>query len=265
MALALAALLLGVAATPAGSGEVERGRDPVTRVREYRGVLRRALVEQTREVDRVTELVDRLRARYEHAPRAPRRLLAALSELETLRATRDTTRRHLLLADSALDEILAGMGGLERAPQGLQVARDAPARPPRPSKNSDRSRPLRSRVKATLVRYDGAARWSLARAPALERYFLRRFGRPLPVSAFGQTPVHDRLGFDHSDGLDVALHPDSREGAALVAFLRGGSIPFIAVRGAVEGSATGAHIHVGPPSARVARVALLENSQERTP
>jgi hypothetical protein len=72
------------------------------------------------------------------------------------------------------------------------------------------------------------------------------------VSAFGQTRLHDRLGFDHHDALDVAVHPDSAEGAALIAWLRASGISFIAFRGAVPGASTGAHVHVGEPSPRVA-------------
>jgi hypothetical protein len=71
------------------------------------------------------------------------------------------------------------------------------------------------------------------------------------VSAFGQTATHARLGFDHRQALDVAVHPDSPEGKGLIQYLRGQGISFIAFRGALSGSATGAHIHIGPPSRRV--------------
>jgi hypothetical protein len=38
-------------------------------------------------------------------------------------------------------------------------------------------------------------------------------------------------------------HPDSPQGIALLNYLRGAGIPFIAFRSAVPGSATGAHTH----------------------
>jgi hypothetical protein len=104
----------------------------------------------------------------------------------------------------------------------------------------------------SLVRFGGWADWSLAMAPRLEAFFQERFGRPLPVSAFGQSPVHDRLGFDHRDALDVAVHPDSPEGEAVMAWLRQHGVAFLAFRGAVPGEATGAHVHVGDPSPRLA-------------
>jgi hypothetical protein len=71
------------------------------------------------------------------------------------------------------------------------------------------------------------------------------------VSALGQTATHDRLGFDHRNAVDVALHPDSREGRALLDHLRSRGFPFLAFRGPLPGASTGAHVHVGGPSPRI--------------
>jgi hypothetical protein len=101
-----------------------------------------------------------------------------------------------------------------------------------------------------LIRFNGPAGWSLAEAAKIEKFFFQTFGKALPVSAFGQSPAHDRLRFDHRDAMDVALHPDSSEGHSLLAYLRRLGIPFTAFRGTVPGSSTGAHIHIGKPSAR---------------
>jgi hypothetical protein len=101
-----------------------------------------------------------------------------------------------------------------------------------------------------LVRFNGGAPWSLADAPKIEKFFLKTFGRALPVTAFGQTATHDRLRFDHRNAIDVAVHPDSNEGRSLLSYLRQMGIPFIAFRGAVPGAATGAHVHIGQPSVR---------------
>ena len=106
---------------------------------------------------------------------------------------------------------------------------------------------------AALIRYNGPSRWALADASKVESFFLSRFRRSLPISAFGQTEAHNRLGFDHRNSVDVAVHPDTAEGQALMAYLRSAGIPFIAFRQAVAGSATGAHIHIGYPSHRIAR------------
>jgi hypothetical protein len=102
------------------------------------------------------------------------------------------------------------------------------------------------------IRYGGARAWSLAEAGAVEQFFRGKFGRALPVSSFGQSPVHDRWGYDHHNAMDVGLSPDSAEGRALMEYLRASGVPFTAFRYAIPGTATGPHIHVGRPSHRVA-------------
>lgn len=108
-------------------------------------------------------------------------------------------------------------------------------------------------VTAALIRYNGPAHWILSDASKVEGFFASRFKHTLPISAFGQTAVHDHLGFDHHNAMDVALSPDSTEGKVLMDYLRGQGIPFIAFHYAVRGSATGAHIHVGSPSHRLGK------------
>lgn len=108
---------------------------------------------------------------------------------------------------------------------------------------------VRSSLK--LIRYTGTTKFSLIDHLRIDEYFRGQFGRSMPISALGQTGVHDRLGFDHRGALDVALHPDSPEGQALMTYLRSQGIPYLAFRGAIAGSATGAHIHIGQPSHRI--------------
>ena len=104
---------------------------------------------------------------------------------------------------------------------------------------------------AALIRYNGTSAWTLTNISKVEGFFATQFGRSLPISAFGQTATHDRLNFDHRNSVDVAIHPDSAEGQAVIGFLRNAGIPFLAFRQAVPGSATGAHIHIGYPSRRI--------------
>jgi hypothetical protein len=85
----------------------------------------------------------------------------------------------------------------------------------------------------------------------LQAAYFRRFSRPLPVSARGETPVHRSLGFDHRDRFDVALNPDEEEGRWLIRLLKQLRVPYIAFRRAIAGKATGAHIHIGLPSPRL--------------
>ena len=103
----------------------------------------------------------------------------------------------------------------------------------------------------TVLRFNGAAPWKLGDLSKIEKFFVETFGRALPISALGQTATHDRLRFDHRDAMDLALHPDSKEGQSLLNHLRQSGIPFIAFRNAVPGASTGAHIHIGKPSPRL--------------
>jgi hypothetical protein len=102
----------------------------------------------------------------------------------------------------------------------------------------------------SLIRFNGDTAWRLPDAAKIEKFFLNTFGHALPISALGQTATHERLRFDHRNAMDVALHPDSKEGQSLLNYLRQAGIPFIAFRNAVPGAATGAHIHIGKPSPR---------------
>src|SRR5262249_22964969 len=154
---------------------------------------------------------------------------AAERALADARASAGRTRAAILEADAVVDD--------------AEAARELAALPaPSPGETQER---------VSLIRFAGGARWSLAGLPVLERFFARRFGHALPISALGQTRAHDRLGFDHRQALDVAVHPDSMEGRALIDYLRGQGIPFLAFRAARAGIATGAHIHVGEPSGRL--------------
>jgi len=80
---------------------------------------------------------------------------------------------------------------------------------------------------------------------------MKRFGQHLPVTAFGQSDLHTRWGYDHRRSMDVGLHPDSPEGRALMAFLAAEGIPFMGFRSAIPGVASAPHIHVGLPSRRL--------------
>lgn len=101
-----------------------------------------------------------------------------------------------------------------------------------------------------VSRSTGRGFWTNEDFSTLLREFKARFGTDLPVSAYGQTPTHDRLGLDHHGRIDVALHPESETGQWVIRYLTERGIPYIAFTGQVLRSATGAHIHIGPPSTR---------------
>jgi hypothetical protein len=99
-------------------------------------------------------------------------------------------------------------------------------------------------------RYDGDGVFNMATFAHVETDFEKQFGKPMPVSAMGDTAVHRSLGFDHRGRVDVAIHPDQPEGRWLLEYLVEKHIPYFAFRQAVPGKATGAHIHIGPLSTR---------------
>jgi hypothetical protein len=100
-------------------------------------------------------------------------------------------------------------------------------------------------------RFDGNGMFNESLLKKIEQSFIRQFGHLLPISAHGMTAVHRALGFDHRDRVDVALSPDQPEGRWLRSYLESQKIPYFAFRAAVPGKATAAHIHIGPPSARL--------------
>jgi hypothetical protein len=105
---------------------------------------------------------------------------------------------------------------------------------------------------AVAERYDGDGVFTPEIFARIQTAFEDRFGKPLPVSANGETAVHRALGFDHRGRIDVALRPDQPEGIWLRDYLRARKIPYFAFSQAVPGKATGAHIHLGPMSTRLA-------------
>ncbi len=106
-------------------------------------------------------------------------------------------------------------------------------------------------LKNSMIRYDGSAPFNLAGLPAISTQFERRFHRPLPVSALGQTMLHRSMGLDHRNRVDVALNPDGLEGLWLRKLLERLHISYLAFRSAVPGAATAPHIHIGSGSSRL--------------
>ena len=107
-------------------------------------------------------------------------------------------------------------------------------------------------IPSTMVgladRYDGDSAFTGADLAEMEQAFVKQFGKPLPVSTRGESAVHRAMGFDHSGRFDLALSPSQPEGVWVRRYLTGKHAPFLAFRSAVPGKATGAHIHIGPPS-----------------
>jgi hypothetical protein len=217
-----------------------------------------------RGADAADDLVDAQRQLVESA-RAYRETLDQLlifQEQAASRAAQEAAKRRSLLEQGIVsrrevqDSEQVAAAAMSRVKETLERRAEADAllaetlasielaRVPRPPAADVVSTP-------SALRYDGGAELTSSLVSGLERFFAQRFARSLPVSARGQTPVHDRLGLDHRGAIDVAVHPDSEEGRALIEYLRVRGIPFLAFRGPILGSSTGAHIHLGRASIRL--------------
>ena len=104
------------------------------------------------------------------------------------------------------------------------------------------------------TRFDGNGTFTREQFNKISAAFLIEFGRSLPVSADGQTDVHRSMGLNHTGRVDVALNPDQREGVWLLRYLERNKIPYYAFRAAIAHKATGAHIHLGPGSTKLAEM-----------
>jgi len=112
-------------------------------------------------------------------------------------------------------------------------------------------RPLPAPGGPVMERFDGEGAFTRDDFRRVVLAYEKQFGKPLPISAQGETAVHQALGFDHRDRVDVAVLPDAAEVLWLRHYLEASDIPYYAFRRSVPGSATGAHIHIGPPSNRL--------------
>jgi hypothetical protein len=108
-----------------------------------------------------------------------------------------------------------------------------------------------SEARPVSERFDGMGAFTAAHWKKVLLAFEASFGKPIPVSAHGETAVHKALGFDHRGRIDVAINPDAPEGVWLRQFLASERIPYFAFRSAVAGKSTAPHIHIGPPSLRI--------------
>jgi len=101
-----------------------------------------------------------------------------------------------------------------------------------------------------MEKYQGSGVFTSVDLTLVAAAYVRKWGRPMPISALGQTSTHRTMGFNHKGRVDVALSPDQPQGVWLRNYLETLGIPYYAFRAAMKGSATAAHIHIGPGSAR---------------
>jgi hypothetical protein len=178
--------------------------------------------------------LDRRKQSYEEAKKLVDSGVASLLSLATFLEELDMARKEFDLAETRARLTRE----LTRQAQAEEALQDTLAQHP------DDARELADH-------YEGDGAFSMVTFAHVEIDFEKQFGKPLPVSAMGDTAVHRSLGFDHRGRVDVAVHPDEPEGHWLLEYLVDHRIPYFAFRHAVPGKATGAHIHIGPMSTRI--------------
>ncbi|MBV9294339.1 MAG: hypothetical protein JO145_02110 [Acidobacteriaceae bacterium] len=160
--------------------------------------------------------------------------ILAKAEFSAFQDELDTRKRVLELARNRI-----------RLLEELRQMADTEARLERAGQNGQ------SGSKAMMIRYDGNGLFDLGDLTAISAEFQKHFHKPLPVSALGQTLVHQSLGLDHRNRVDIALNPDQAEGLWLRQLLEKLHVPYLAFRSAVAGEATAPHIHIGTGSTRL--------------
>jgi hypothetical protein len=148
---------------------------------------------------------------------------------------------------SYLDELEARRSVLELARNRAKLLEDLQ----RMAEVEQRFERAAQAAKGAFIRYDGNGLFSLNDLPAISAQFEKRFHHPLPISALGQTLVHQSMGLDHRNRVDVALNPDQPEGVWLRQLLERLHVPYLAFRSAIAGAATAPHIHIGTGSTRL--------------
>jgi hypothetical protein len=204
---------------------------------QYKASSQELLKLQQRQVTEAETMLEDLRSLVTNGLVARSELEASEQTLVGLRAQVEATQKRITDNDSMIAEIQAEQE-LAKAPAAKQVKLI--------------SKPYGTlTTTATILRYNGVTAWSLGGLGAIQTFFSVEFGHSLPTSAVGQSATHNRLGYDHRNAVDVAVHPDSTEGRALISYLQGQGIPFLAFRAAIPGVATGPHNHIGSPSHRL--------------
>jgi hypothetical protein len=213
---------------PAAQQQVELAERLIGATKDYKTSLEKVLNFAQLDITKATENVEKYKKLFAEGIISRRMLEESEQVLKDAQTHYDAINRQLSEADLMIAE----------AEAAKQLANE-----PAPD--------LIARQGSGLIRYHGNVGWVLQESSKIDQFFRDSFGRALPISAYGQTQVHNRLGYDHHNALDVAVSPESPEGQALMRYLRNAGIPFLAFSRAIPGTATGPHIHIGRPSLRI--------------
>jgi hypothetical protein len=185
-----------------------------------------------RQVDRAKSRLERARTMVDAGLEPRKNLDAPAEELASVQAIYDLTLSRTQLVHQWFEMASLEQQSLESPAESLVPA--TPGLPP------------------VMEHFDGGHSFTPDDLDRVKNAFEQHFHKMLPVSAEGETAVHRAMGFDHRNRVDVALFPDTSEGIWLRHYLEASKIPYYAFRSSVVGKATAAHIHIGPPSTRMA-------------
>ena len=191
-------------------------------------------------IEAASRRVDREAAVVAHQQELVNQGVMARAEIDTVQRELESRRRILSLAENRV-KLMQELREMATAEARLQSQNPTGA------------------LRKAMIRYDGSGIFHIAELPSISQAFERQFHRPLPVSALGQTSLHQSLGLDHRDRVDVALNPDGAEGMWFRQYLERLRIPFLAFRSAVPGAATAPHIHLGTGSNRLKLAQTLKS------
>ena len=177
------------------------------------------------------------------AQRRVERARTAFEERERLLASGAIARVDLESASRELDDRKRDLGFAE---DRLRLLKELTA-----MAETERQLTRSNTLQNSMIRSDGNGVFSLGDLTPIQAQFEKKFHRPLPISALGQTLTHQSLGLDHRNRVDVALSPSQPEGIWLLALLDRLHVPYLAFRSAVAGAATAPHIHIGLGSTRL--------------
>lgn len=215
--------------------ELATSRDEFVRLTgEYKKSLEQLVTFYEKDVSRAEEKAAKLKELYAQGLVSKREVEAGEQAIIDAKAKIAEAQKQMRAADEQVAEMMVEAKAMEEMAKAPPLAKG------------------RLTTTTSFIRYGGTGSWLLSESWKIQQFFLQRFGRQLPVSAYGQSSLHNRWGLDHRNAMDVGVNPDSPEGQALMAFLRANGIPFAAFRVAIPGSATGPHIHIGLPSHRFA-------------
>lgn len=206
---------------PTTPNELAKSRNQlIEATREYKANTEQLGRLQEEELTRATARVDELRQLVAEGIVAKAELEEGEQSLAALQAKLSTTRQQIAAGDQMIAEIQAAEE-LARTQSPALLARPVLGKSGGYAEHPQSGRgPASALVTPTILRYRGAASWSLTHLSNIQVFFTTRFGRTLPISAIGQSAAHNQLGYDHRNAIDVALHPDSVEGQTLMNYLR---------------------------------------------